>query len=143
VHALKKNCDQSKSKKPKSKHGHAYPRKEHQAKRPRTHERQKRAPSAHSRTNVRREHQAHCAHPAVGITGTSTEPGGLARPRKTICKLKRFVNDLKRTTDIAYGLRSLWSRSSHRALPEFLQALPGTSWPSTEESRLRLSVSCV
>ncbi len=66
----------------------------------------------HVRTNVRREHQAprHArtseestkrtwrAHPAVGIA--STEPGGLARPRKTICKLKRFVNDLERTTDI-------------------------------------------
>ena len=36
-------------------------------------------PTGHVRTNVRREHQAHCAHPAVGIT--STEPGGLARPR--------------------------------------------------------------
>ncbi len=66
--------------------------------RSRTYERQKRAPSAHARTIVRREHQAHCAHPAVGIT--STEPGGLARPRKTICKLKRFVNDLERSTDI-------------------------------------------
>ena len=61
-----------------------------------SYERQKRAPSAH--TIVRREHQAHCAHPAVGIT--STEPGGLARLRKTICKLKRFVNDLERSTDI-------------------------------------------
>ena len=66
--------------------------------RSRTYERQKRAPSAHARTIVRREHQAHCAHPAVGIT--STEPGGLARLRKTICKLKRFVNDLERSTDI-------------------------------------------
>ena len=69
----------------------------------------------HERTNVRREHQAPthartsgestkrtCAHPAVGIT--STEPGGLARPRKTICKLKRFVTDLERSTDIL----SLW-----------------------------------
>ena len=63
-----------------------------------SYERQKRAPSAHARTIVRREHQAHCAHPAVGIT--STEPGGLARLRKTICKLKRFVNDLERSTDI-------------------------------------------
>ncbi len=59
--------------------------------RSRTYERQKRAPSANARTIVRREHQAHCAHPAVGIT--STEPGGLARPRKTKLneyKTKRF-----------------------------------------------------
>ncbi len=35
--------------------------------RSRTYERQKRAPSAHARTIVRTEHQAHCAHPAVGI----------------------------------------------------------------------------
>ena len=65
----------------------------------------------HVRTIVRREHQARthvrtseestkrtCAHPAVGIT--STELGGLARPRKAICKRNRFVNDLERTTDI-------------------------------------------
>jgi hypothetical protein len=47
----------------------------------------------------------------VGIT--STEPGGLARPRKTICKLKRFVNDLERSTDILcqwYALIAALSR---------------------------------
>ena len=49
----------------------------------------------HARTNVRTEHQAHCAHPAVGIT--STEPGGKAPQNES--KLKRFVNDLERTTD--------------------------------------------
>ena len=77
----------------------------------RLNDRQKRAPSAHAHTIVRREHQAHCAHPAVGIT--STEPGGLARPRKTICKLKRFVTDLERTTDILcqwYALIAALSR---------------------------------
>jgi hypothetical protein len=77
----------------------------------------------HVRTIVRREHQARthvrtseesskrtCAHPA-GIT--STEPGGLARPRKTICKRNRFVNDLERTTDILclwYALIAAQSR---------------------------------
>ena len=72
---------------------------------------EQKSPSAHARTNVGREHQAHCAHPAVGIT--STEPGGLARPRKTICKLKRFVTDLERTTDILcqwYALIAALSR---------------------------------
>ena len=109
--------------------------------RSRTYERQKRAPSGNARTIVRREHQAHCAHPAVGIT--STEPGGLARPRKTKLneyKPKRFGKGYGIFAYFAYGLRSLWSRSSHAALPEFLQALPG-SWSSTEESQL--SVSCV
>ena len=58
--------------------------------RSRTYERQKRAPSAHARTIVRREHRAHCAHPAVGIT--STEPGGEGKApqnylqTKTICR---------------------------------------------------------
>ena len=71
---------------------------------------EQKSPSAHARTNVEREHQAHCAHPAVGIT--STEPGGLARPRKTICKLKRLT-DLERTTDILcqwYALIAALSR---------------------------------
>ncbi len=85
----------------------------------------------HVRTivSLRREHQARthvrtseestkrtCAHPAAGIT--STELGGLARPRKAICKRNRFVNDLERTTDsrisFAYGMRSLRLRvASH------------------------------
>ena len=91
--------------------------------RSRTYERQKRAPSAHARTIVRREHQAHCAHPAVGIT--STEPGGLARPRKPICKLKRFVTDLERTTDILY----IWS-----ALIAVTIITPGTARTSASSA---------
>ncbi len=65
----------------------------------------------HARTNVRREHQARThvrtseesAKRTVHIQQWGSHPlslAGRARPRKTICKLKRFVNDLERTIDI-------------------------------------------
>ena len=88
----------------------------------------------HERTNVRREHQAptHAQTSEQSTKCTAHIQQWGSRPLSLASwqgPAKRFanLNDLETIWNepqisFAYGLRSLWSRSSHRGLPEFLQA---------------------
>ena len=114
----------------------------------RTYERQN-----HARTNVRREHHARThvrtseesTERTVHIQQWGSHPlslAGRARPRKTICKLKRFVNDLERTTDFLclwYALIVAQSRiaPAEQQLSELLHAVQ-RSRSSTEAFGMRV-----